>query len=279
MAGKALALISLTRPVNVLITFATVVIGGVLAAGDSALSSTHLYFAALTAGMIAAGGNAINDVFDVKIDTINRPNRPIPSGRLSISNAVTFSILQFVSGLWFAYRLSIQLGLIAFVVTVLLILYSYSWKRSLLLGNIAVAFCGALAFFYGAIAVNNPVAGLFPAIFAFLIHLAREVIKDVEDKTGDAESGAKTFPIVYGDRASQHLTASILWALIISTVVPVLLGIYDLYFLITVIVLVNLPLIVLSYFLLRRIEPMTQKITSRGLKLIMIGGLIALYIG
>ena len=77
--------IEILRPVNLAIVFATVAVAGMLAK-PSGLDWFWILVAAIAASSIAGGGNAINDYFDIKIDKINRPNRPLPSG--SVARAV-----------------------------------------------------------------------------------------------------------------------------------------------------------------------------------------------
>jgi len=80
---------------------------------------------------------------------------------------------------------------------VLLFLYSKYLKRIPLLGNVTVAFLTGLVFIFGGVVVSNPGAAIVPAVFAFLINLIRELVKDMEDIEGDKIAGVITFPIKY----------------------------------------------------------------------------------
>jgi len=274
------ALIELTRPINMIITALTVWVGGILAGGRGFLLSETLILAAISAGLIAAGGNAVNDFFDEDIDRINRPNRPIPSGRVSYIVALIWGTLLMLSGIVLGFSLDLTLGIIALIVTLLLWLYSFWLKYTTLMGNFAVAFCGGLAFIYGAVAVDNPIQGMYPALFAFLIHIAREIIKDIQDISGDRIQGAMTLPIATGRRTAQRTAAGVLMLLIIATQVPYhLQSWYSLNYLILISVLVDLPLLILISILWHRLNLKQIGRVSLALKLIMIGGLVALYVG
>lgn len=273
------ALIELARPVNVLITGLAVWIGGILAGGHFVMRDELLLRAALSAALIAAGGNAANDAYDEEIDMMNRPNRPIPSGRIGYVSALVWGGVLTLAGIIVGFWISSLLGGIAIGVSLLLWGYSQWWKQSILLGNFLVAFCGGAAFIYGAIAVGDPKSGMYPSLFAFLIHLGREIIKDVEDAFGDGLWGAMTLPVVAGRGAAQRISALMMMILIVVTFIPYLIKIYSIKYLIAVIILVDIPLLTLIILLFLEMGRDGLKRTSRVLKLIMIGGLFALFIG
>lgn len=172
--------------------------------------------------LIAAGGYALNDYFDVKIDALNRPEkqvvgRIIPRETAIIIHQVLTSIGILV-GLVFAYLAgSFTLGLIFIVVPGLLWFYSASYKRQFLTGNLIVAFISAitvlivgiteLAFLrkeFGDLIYETPIPkelygwiGGF-SVFSFLCTWIREIIKDMEDEKGDREFECRTMPIKWG---------------------------------------------------------------------------------
>jgi geranylgeranylglycerol-phosphate geranylgeranyltransferase len=92
---SALSLVKEMRLLNALIAGGVVILGGYL---TPAYIGIHIYLAALSVVMITIAGNLINDYFDVETDEINRPERPIPSGRLKKKQALLISISLFISG-------------------------------------------------------------------------------------------------------------------------------------------------------------------------------------
>ncbi|MBM3326193.1 MAG: geranylgeranylglycerol-phosphate geranylgeranyltransferase [Calditrichaeota bacterium] len=273
------ALLTLTRPLNVLITLAVVIVAGIIANVNWAASSWTLTIAALSAGLVAAGGNAVNDSFDVVIDRINRPYRPIPSGKITPAAALLWGLWLMMCGAAAGFYLTLQLGLIALLVSIILVLYSLYLKSRPFWGNLSVALCGALAFIYGASAVGKMSAGLFPAIFALLVHLAREIVKDAEDEPGDRAAGAQTLTIVLGPLLAQRLAAVVLLALAAATLIPYIMHIYGLPYLYTALVGVDLPALITSLFLWRGLNYRGLSRVSLALKIIMLTGLAALYVG
>ena len=169
-----------------------------------------LLLAALSAALINGAGNAFNDLMDIDIDRINRPLRPLPAGRLSPNAARRQSLLLALAGGALAFWLSPWHGLIALAVAALLAFYSISLKNSLLWGNVLVAFVGAIAFPYGALAAGGLGRSWIPALFAFLFHLGREIVKDIEDVAGDQIRGERTLPLAWG-RAQAGVLAALVY--------------------------------------------------------------------
>ena len=218
------ALFLLPRPLNGLITALSVGIGALTAAQAPAWSA--LLLAALSAALINGAGNAFNDLLDIDIDRINRPLRPLPAGRLSPNAARRQSLLLALAGSTLAFWLSPWHGLIALAVAVLLVLYSVSLKNSLLWGNILVAFVGAIAFPYGALAAGGLGRSWIPALFAFLFHLGREIVKDIEDVAGDQIRGERTLPLAWGRAQAGVLAAFVYLVLVGFTWMPFFMGLY-----------------------------------------------------
>ena len=166
-----------------------------------------------------AAGNVINDYFDYNIDLINKPERPIPSGRISLKAGRNYGYLQFLLGTICGFLISyltnnwIPFGIVL-IADVILYLYAYKLKTTPLLGNLTVGFMTGFGFIFGGFTLNNPTiitTSLYLGFFAFVMTTAREITKDIEDMEGDKAEGAKTFPILYGAK----LSAIIAFALII----------------------------------------------------------------
>ena len=176
---------------------------------------------------IAAGGYVINDYFDVKIDRINHPDDLIVTRVISRDAAMRWfqvlTVIGIVAGLTVAWwARSWNLLFIYVVIPGLLWFYSASYKRMLLVGNLIVAFISALVpllvamvnadhlkFLYKDTLAFTPIVGQLYvwlggfALFSFLLTIAREVVKDLEDIEGDRELECHTMPIVWGEKASK----------------------------------------------------------------------------
>jgi len=238
-----------------------------------------IFLAGLSAAIVAGGGNIINDYFDYEIDKINRPNRPLPLGLISRREALSLYFVLSVLSMLISFKISVEAFIIVSATNVLLYLYSAALKKIPLVGNLVVSTCTALAFIYGGIVAGNIYAAIIPAVFAFLVNLIREIIKDIEDIDGDKKNRLETYPIKYGIEKSKALLITLLIFLFTATSIPILFRLYKIEYFIVVMFFVNLPLIyfireIASKQFLNNISKLSWLI-----KLTMIFGLIAIYLG
>ena len=266
---------SLVRIQNNFITFISVLLGGFV--GDVS-SWLKLILAAGSASLISAGGYALNDYFDLEIDRINRPERVLPEGVITPKKALLFSISLFASGLILSLFLKPLSVVMSVAAIIFLSLYSARFKRELLIGNVTVSLICTLTFIYGGVFSHNPEISYVPALFAFLFHMGRELIKDMEDMEGDKALKSETFPIAYGTRNSQLLIIAIFVILIILTIFPYKLNIFSIYYLILVLIM---DLILFYVVLSLWNNPSRENLSSlsRLLKFEMVLGLLAIFAG
>ncbi len=267
----------LARPVNVFITGLSIFLGALISAPHHYWQVAVLW-ACLAGAFIAAGANAINDYFDVEIDRINKPSRPIPSGKISPQTALYLAIIEFSIGLVLNLFLPWEMFAVAFLTTVLLILYSAHFKRTALWGNLLVSAITFLAFFYGGMAVGRPQEAIIPGIFSFFFHWGREIIKDLQDVEGDIANNAQTFPIKYGHRATIQLVHGIFSLLIIVTYLPYRVHWYSVTYFVTVLIGIYPVLIFVLWRLRKNPPPRELGFLSNLLKADMLVGLLALYL-
>jgi geranylgeranylglycerol-phosphate geranylgeranyltransferase len=270
--------IFLTRPVNVIITFFVVIVGAVICINSDYLIYKIL-LAALSAALTAGAGNIINDIYDKEADKINHPNRPLAKGIISTKNAwieYFFLTLLAVAASSFINQTALVIVILS---SVLLYLYSARLKKIPLLGNITVAYLTGLAFIYGGLSVNNVRGALIPAIFAFLINFIRELIKDIDDIEGDTKVGLQTFPKKFGMKASILFITLLTITLIAFTFYPFIKSIYSIEFFVLAMLVVN-PVLVYFLKLLYEKDPAKNlNKLSNMLKLDMLFGLIAIFLG
>ncbi len=194
----------------------------------------------LSTVFITAAGYVINDYFDTKTDLVNRPQRVVIGRQLSRRSAIfTHWVLNsfgFVFGLAVSFYINRPFFSLGFIIIPgILWFYSTTYKRQFLVGNIIVALLTALVPFmtilfelpllyeeYWQTVLLQPdtfnltiywVAGF--AIFAFLLNLFREIVKDIEDYEGDLEFGRNTLPVVLGTNNSRIVASSILMVVLL----------------------------------------------------------------
>lgn len=229
LQNTLVGIVRLVRPLNFILFFAGVALGGVLAAGSEAFGGQYamkMVLAMISAALIGGGANAINDVYDLDIDRVNRPDRVLPSGAISVSVAKALWLILSVLGVGLAFAISsLHVG-IAVISGILLWAYSAKLKRVLIWGNLAVAMILGLAVFYGGVvpAGGNLMAVGVGVAFAFITTLAREVAKDIEDVEGDSLIGARTMSTVWGSQAAMRVVLAVLFVTLVALPAPVLLG-------------------------------------------------------
>ncbi|MBK7230661.1 MAG: geranylgeranylglycerol-phosphate geranylgeranyltransferase [Ignavibacteriales bacterium] len=277
LSKKINAFIKITRPVNVVITFLVVVVA-ILISQENNIEFYKIIFPSIVVALVAAAGNIINDINDVETDKISHPERVLVLESLSKKEAIYFYNFLNILAIIIASRLSDILLLIVFGSIIILYFYSYSLKKFPLLGNVTVASLTGLTFIYGGFVTGNPIAAIAPAVFAFLINLVREIVKDIQDIEGDSIIGYKTFPIKYGIQKSKFLILVITVSLILYTVYPFITKLYKIEYFLIVMLIVN-PVLILSIKLLYDKEKNRFKIISNLLKVDMIFGLLAIYLG
>ena len=186
-------------------------------------SSYQAVFGFLTAFLLLAGTMVFNDIQDVQVDRVNSPDRPIPSGRVTIPQAYALSIVFSTLALISSLVLGALTFLTALIALVLMAYYNTRGKKTGLLGNAVVSFNVALPFFFGGLAVNSlrPLLFIF-FLLAFLANTAREVAKGITDVTGDSSKGIMTIAVTQGPKRAAMLAASFfVVAVLLSFLAPV----------------------------------------------------------
>ena len=188
--------------------------------------------------LLAAGGYVINNIYDQETDSVNKPNNVIVGRSISETQAYNLYFALTVSGVAIGFYLSnvIQkpgFASIFILIAATLYLYASSLKQMLLIGNIVVALLlsfsviiiGIFDLYPATVLENQQQMKIFfsilldYAVFAFMINILREMIKDIEDMDGDYNQGMNTLPIAIG----KLRTCKIIFVLSIIPVLSILL--------------------------------------------------------
>jgi geranylgeranylglycerol-phosphate geranylgeranyltransferase len=277
--NKIFLLLKISRPVNVLISFLTIIIAAELSGGLDPIENVIL--AALCAALITIGANVINDYYDIEIDKINkphRPHRPLAAGTLSKKTVFFYFISVYILAWFLVSYINVWMLLIAVTTSIVLYLYSFYLKRTILWGNITVSFATAMAFIFGGFSVGHYKEAIFPAAFAFLFHLGREILKDIQDMDGDRRAGAITFPVKYGISSSIDLIFVDFILLVFLTAIPYILSIYSIRYFLTICFGIYPVLFFVLYRSRKDISPENLGFLSNLLKADMLIGLLAIYL-
>ncbi len=267
---KVRGYLQLVRLHNLVATVVTTLIGYLAVAVSLGKYGLSPAVPLSTVVLVAAGGYAINDYFDVEVDLINKPYRPIPSGLVSRKEALVLSIILIVAGVSLATLSGPVSFIFASLNALLLVMYSYRIKELGILGNIVVSFEGAASIIYGGLALAEYEGALryvaftgIPALYAFLLLLSREIVKTIEDYIADAVRDVKSLPRVIGVNKSAIIAVVLLALVVALSPLPYLLVGYGTMYLI----LTSLTDIVIAYSMIKlvsrkyKIEP--EKVASR----------------
>ena len=267
--------IEILRPGNALMGAISIILVAII---DKTIS-IPIILAMITVFFETAAGNVINDYFDYNIDLVNKPERPIPSGRISLKNGRNYAYLLFLAGTVCGFLISYLTGnwipfIIVLIADVILYLYAYKLKTTPLIGNLAVGFMTGFGFVFGGFTINNPsivATSIFLGFFAFVMTTAREIIKDIEDVEGDKKDGARTLPIIIGKRTPAIL-ATIL--IIVDCALCPLLYIYHI-FGILYLVIIAIAVILFIYSAILILKSQDEATAHKSSKLLKIGMLVA----
>jgi geranylgeranylglycerol-phosphate geranylgeranyltransferase len=213
----------LIRPLNCVLAACGVLVGAYLT-----LAPVHwmpVSIAAVSAFLVCAGGNVFNDLKDIGLDRIAHSKRALASGELTGSYAFRFGLFVNLVTIILSLLVNLLVATVVATTIVLLAVYNYWLKRLPLLGNLVVAVCAGTTFMVGGLASSTHEAlalpgPLIPAIFAVLLHLMRELVKDVQDLEGDKSVGIRTLPMVIGVRATFALVFVLALSLAVATYWP-----------------------------------------------------------
>lgn len=221
------AFITIMRPTNPLFGSLTVIIG-LLTTNTFIISNLMLVrwtivdllivlvLTALTYIFIAAAGNVINDIYDLEVDKVNRPDRPLPSGQITMRQAKAWTAILVLLGLFFSVLTipysAIGIWTLAIVGLFAIVGLAYAAKGKVMgiWGNFTVAISFAFGLFYGSLIVWPSIPFV---IFVYFITAAsvlqgREAIKGIEDVEGDALRDVQTIARKYSVRTAAIFAAA-----------------------------------------------------------------------
>ncbi|MBQ6099470.1 MAG: UbiA family prenyltransferase [Methanobrevibacter sp.] len=274
--------IEILRPGNAMMGAIAIILIAII---DKTIS-IPIILAMLTVFFETAAGNVINDYFDYNIDLINKPERPIPSGRISLQAGRNYGYLLFLLGTVCGFLISyITHNWIPFAIVlisdVILYLYAYKLKATPLIGNLAVGFMTGFGFVFGGFTINNPTiisTSIYLGFFAFVMTTAREIIKDIEDIEGDKSEGARTLPILIGDKIPALIAVALI--IIDCALCPLLYynHIFGIFYLFVIAIAVIL-FIYSAILILKSRDPDTAHKSSKLLKIGMLIAFVAFVFG
>ncbi len=267
--------IQLFRPELPFAAGVCVILGEIIALGGTPpLRELLLGFAC---GFFLSGAAlSLNDYFDIEVDKVNTPQRPIPAGLLTPSDAILLTIIATLIGLSAAFFIGPPAFVIGVIFWVIGVLYNWRFKAYGLWGNLMVAASVGVTFILGGVAVgqaSNKVVWFF-GLIAFLIDLAEELAGDAMDMEGDRKRGSKSIAITMGRNMALRVTASLFVLVALLSYIPFVLGWQEVRYLVLVSA-INIAVILFTIRLLKSKTPEEGRAAMRGIYLSILFGILA----
>ena len=251
---KILSLLSVIRGYNILILMIAQYLGAIFIFSPKksikhVLLDTHLLYIVASSIFVVAGGYIINNFYDEKADSINRPLKSsidkYTKEETKLALYFMFNVLAVILGLLVSYRAALFFAAYIFLIW----LYSHKLKKYPFTGIIAVTLLTVMPFFSIFIYYKNFSSMIFLyALFLFLVIMIRELIKNLENINGAIISNYKTFPLVYGERRTKIVAL----ILSITSIIPITvllknaaLGAMEIYFYVAIFTLLFVGIYVL----------------------------------
>ena len=238
--NRLFAGIQILRPLNMILSLLAVFIAAWLING---ITSHLLPYTALVVLCFAGASNILNDVLDIHIDEINRPERVLTSGRLQIRDALILMSILYALGIMassYLQPLGRQIALI--MVLPLLVLYPPLFKRLPFIGNLVVGSILGFVFLFTEGAFHGHVDKMcIPFCLATTLSTIRELVKDAADMEGDAVGNLQTFPRKFGLLATLWLLRILTLCLCFGAALPWFEDWYGIYYFILLLAGVAIP--------------------------------------
>lgn len=279
--GKLHGYLRLMRPINCLMMSSAVIVGAALASSyNISTLRSDLIYGLITGFTLTAASMTINDYYDRKIDAINEPKRPIPSGLVKPNEVLSLSLVLMMTGFVAAYITSPTCLLSATVAWLFFVAYTTVGKRSGLPGNFLVSACVAIPFLYGSIVAvgSTSLSILFFAGIVFLSNTGREITKGIVDVQGDKTQYVKTLAVRYGEKSAAVAAVCFYISAVSLSLMPWWLGLVSVWF-IPVVAVTDLGLIASSLILLRDYSRENARKVKNRVLIWFIVGLLAFIIG
>jgi geranylgeranylglycerol-phosphate geranylgeranyltransferase len=276
---KARGILQILRPELPFAAGVCVILGEIVALGG--LPPLREAVLGFVCGFFLSGSAIVlNDYFDLEVDRVNTPERPLPSGLISPAEAILLTVVTAAIGLAAAFLLGASAFLLCLAFWLIGCLYNWKFKEAGLLGNLMVSANVGFTFLLGGIAVGQPWDGMVWcfALMAFLIDLGEEIAGDAMDIEGDKKRGSRSIGIMRGRMFALRISAALFGLVILVSCIPVLYGWAGISYLILIGV-TDVLILVFTIRLLRSKAPEEGRGAMRGIYLGALFGVLAAILG
>ena len=271
---------AMIRPLNVLLSGITVFIASYLL---NHVANHLTLTTAIVVMFMCAFANIINDLFDIETDKINKPKKylteikSITKPAKCLIATILLSILIIPLCLAHRYFPNNAIAYL-YLISFLIIIYTPYLKGIAIIGNIVISYIVASVFIITELVLLNSFIKIlfYPVLLTFILTLIRELAKDIDDLKGDKTAKINTFPVLFGITYSKYLLSILTLLLIVASLYPYCLNIYNFKYLILLVFLVQIPLIGCIFYLWKYPDFQNTRVLTILTKYITIGGVITI---
>ncbi len=219
---KIRGLISLLRPELPFAAGICVIIGEIITL--KAIPYISEIFLGFAWGFFLSGAAMIlNDYFDIEVDKVNAPERPLPSGLISKKEVIVFTTVITIIGLIVSLFINKSAIILYIIFWIIGFLYNWKFKEKGFFGNLFVSSSVAITIILGGIVVGDPwnTSVILFSLMVFLFNLGEEIAADAMDLEGDKKRNSKSLAIMIGRKKAINISFSLFMIFIILSFLPV----------------------------------------------------------
>jgi geranylgeranylglycerol-phosphate geranylgeranyltransferase len=270
---KIKAMIQLIRPELPIAAGLCVMIGSIIAT-ENIPTFIQLISGFMWGFLLSSSAMIINDYFDIEVDKVNSPHRPLAAGIIQPVTAIKLAFLTTVIGLVISIIIHKSLTLIYIIFWLIGLLYNWKLKEKGLIGNLLVSSSVAVTFVAGAIVVGvigNPKVWFF-SIMVFLFDLGEEIAADAMDIEGDKKRNVKSLAEQIGKSKALFISFVIFILVVIISILPVFYNIFGKSYLF----IIGLMDVLILYYAFKLLKSRTSASGRKQIRSIYLVGSIAL---
>ena len=187
------------------------------------LKNAQFYISTVITLIVMSNSMVLNDLFDIELDKINNPDRPLVNGQITRQEAIRFSAILFILSEWLSLRyLNLAAQRVVHVANLLIVFYTPIFKRIPFFKNVVCAGLIAFSTVFTGIAIGSSskknyelLAVLFKTIFFGSLNV--EILMDIIDMDGDKKNGVNTLPNLFGPEFAWNAANNISLFAILTT--------------------------------------------------------------
>lgn len=276
---KIKGFIALFRPELPFAAGVCVIMGEIIALG-SFPSFQKLFLGFAWGFFLSSPSMILNDYFDIDVDKINAPHKPLPSGLISSFETITLTLITTLIGLITSLLIGLPALVLYIIFWIMGFLYNWKLKEMGLRGNLLVSSSVAITFIFGGFVVGEPwnKSVWVLSLMAFFINLGLEIAADAMDIEGDKKRNVKSIAIIRGKKFALSISRSLFLLAILTSFLPVIWGWLGTSYLI-MISFTNTMILFFTIKLFKSVTPEEGRYSLRGLYLCALLGMLAFIIG